>query len=269
MSFRAQAHCGPLPNEPTSQGWISATSITVGQLWALIVCARYFGGGPSRTPSRHVGLRWAGLVGLGWLGVLYRVRTYTALTKLKGRGRCCCVRRVCSRDVGVKRSALPRSGEPADPGQALEQPPPCWGPPHPAATGRRQHKHIPDPWLLSGPAPPKAAQPLATLSQSQNAVYCVLWRAGSSSFVSPARTSPRLSTDILLLSSSQVSRVGLRHELCADTPRLTSIFSSQAAEHGSIVDTQRRLLENRAKDVTQNFQNNIQAKLGMERRSAV
>jgi hypothetical protein len=28
------AHGGPLPNEPTSQGWTSATSITVGQGWA-------------------------------------------------------------------------------------------------------------------------------------------------------------------------------------------------------------------------------------------
>ena len=99
-------------------------------------------------------------------------------------------------------------------------------------------------------------------------VYCVLWRAVGSSFL-PARTSSQLSTDILLLASSRGSRVGLRNELCADTPRLTSILSRLAAEHGSIVDTQRRLLENRAKKVTQSFQNNIQAKLGMERRSAV
>jgi hypothetical protein len=32
MSSRVQAHCGPLPNEPTSQSWISATSIN---RWAM------------------------------------------------------------------------------------------------------------------------------------------------------------------------------------------------------------------------------------------
>lgn len=38
MSSRVQAHRGPLPNEPTSQGWITATSITVEQLWARNCC---------------------------------------------------------------------------------------------------------------------------------------------------------------------------------------------------------------------------------------
>ncbi len=207
-----------------------------------------------RTPSRHVGLRWAGLAGLGRLCVLYRVRTYIALTKLKDR--CCCVRRVCletlvSKEVPCRGLAsrlilARRWNNRRLVGVHPTQRPSATGNTDTSLTpGSSRDQHLPRPH--SHPEPIHSYRAMAPCN------YCVMCRTASSSFVSPARTSPHLSTDALLLSSSRAeSRVlGWGCELCADTPRPTSILSRLAPEHGSIVDTQRRLLENRAKDVAQ------------------
>jgi hypothetical protein len=55
MSSRVQAHCGPLPNEPTSQSWIGATSITAGRCGLSAV--------PTNSESRRQQFRWVEVVG--------------------------------------------------------------------------------------------------------------------------------------------------------------------------------------------------------------
>jgi hypothetical protein len=65
-SSRVQAHRGPLPNEPTSQGWISATSITVGQLWARNGAHQFGKHMPSIPARRALGFGWLTVVTFVW-----------------------------------------------------------------------------------------------------------------------------------------------------------------------------------------------------------
>lgn len=103
MSSRVQAHCGPLPNETTSQGWISATSITVGQLWARNG-AHQFGEQTPAIPPRRTAPCWAGL----------------AVCKLVRFGwTCCCARRVVwSKNCAAEVWRHKRPGRPPAPASA-------------------------------------------------------------------------------------------------------------------------------------------------------
>jgi hypothetical protein len=65
MSSRVQAHNGPLPNEPTSQGWISVTSITAGQA----VGSQQLPTNSQRGASDIIAARRGAPGWLGWLGL--------------------------------------------------------------------------------------------------------------------------------------------------------------------------------------------------------
>ena len=79
MSFRAQAHYGPLPNEPTSQGWISATSITVGQfVGSHRVCPLL----RRRAVENSVASCWVALGRIGWVGVAGRAVPCTYIHRI-------------------------------------------------------------------------------------------------------------------------------------------------------------------------------------------